>query len=113
MLTAPLALFKSQACGYHHRVWLFLGLRTSGPRPSPPRPQCSPQGTWWVGRGGGGRAGEAGSSCILPPSTTPQATSRVQELQDSAQSSSSVGGVVCAVQGDCGGSAAKPRGLGS
>ena len=83
------------------------------PGPLPPRPKCSPQGTWWVGRGGGwgARAREAGSSCVLQPSTAPQATSRVQESQDFAQSSSSVGGVVCAVQRGCGGRAAKPRGL--
>lgn len=58
-----------------------------------------------------GQAREAGSSYVPLPSTTPSATSRVQESQDFAQSSSSVGGVVCAVQGGCGGRAAKPRGL--
>lgn len=115
MLSASLALFKSQACGCHHEVWLFLGLRTSGPDPSPPHPGAGPRAihhsTHLVGRRGGGRAGAGGSSCVLPPSTTTPATSRVQESRDFAQSPSSVGGVVCAMQGGCGGRAAKPRAL--
>ena len=70
VLSASLALFKPQACGHHRRVWLFLGLRTSGPRP-----QCSPQSTpptlftWWVGRVGGG--GGPHGRLALPASHRP------------------------------------------
>ena len=67
--------------------------------------------TWWGGEVGGGRLFLRPAALHHPP-----ATSRVQESRDFAQSSSSVGGVVCAVQGGCGHRAASPAhsgGLGS